>query len=194
MSPDRLAALRKFFASVEPRLPHTVDGMFSRLLEAVPEAINLFTGDPEEAKARYLRMLYSIVQLTRSSQLWPVQAFTGTASIPAFAALRHSHARMHLTRVHFDKMKAALAQSFREDFPEEFTPEIDEALGFIFNVAAKAMTEPEAPPEEHGGHNGRLPHQDETPGRADFASYFGPDTEEEAPAAAAGEFEGRGAR
>ena len=122
MSPDRLTALRNFFACAEPRLPHTVAVMFSKLAETAPEIRQLFKDDPEIAQARYLLMLRRIVQLTRSKHLWPVQAFTGTASIPALAGLGYSHARMGITREHFDKMKVALGQSFGEDSPGRIYP------------------------------------------------------------------------
>ena len=65
--------------------------MYSRLLEAIPEAAGLFKGNVQEQQAQYLRMLREIVKLTRSSHLWPVQAITGTSSIPAIDKLGSFH-------------------------------------------------------------------------------------------------------
>jgi hemoglobin-like flavoprotein len=192
MSPDRLTALRNFFACAEPRLPHTVAVMFSKLAETAPEIRQLFKDDPEVAQARYLLMLRRIVQLTRSKHLWPVQAFTGTASIPALAGLGYSHARMGITREHFDKMKVALGQSFGEDSPEEFTPEIEEALGFIFDVIARSVANPDHAPVEETGLKTPLLQRAEALEPANFAAFFGSaaaeDADEDLPAlgAAAG--------
>lgn len=138
MGPEQLAELRNFFVSFEPRLPQAVTVMYSRLLEAIPEARQLFKGDFPEQERRYLHMLQELVRLTRSSELWPIQAGTGTATIPAIDQLGSSHARIGITPEHFDKMKAVLALCIREDSPEHFTPAVEEALGFIFDVVASA--------------------------------------------------------
>ncbi len=138
MSPEQLAELRNFFVSFEPRLPQAVTVMYSRLLEAIPEARELFKGDFPEQERRYLHMLQELVRLTRSSELWPIQAGTGTATIPAIDQLGSSHACIGITPGHFDKMKAVLAQCIREDSPEQFTPAVEEALGFIFDVVGSA--------------------------------------------------------
>ena len=113
MSPEQLAELRNFFTNFEPRLPDAIALMFSRLLAAVPEAKQLFTGDPNEAARRYGNMLLQLGKLTRSSHLWPIHADTGTSTIPAIDWLGKFHHRMGLSRAHFDKMKAVLITTFR---------------------------------------------------------------------------------
>jgi hypothetical protein len=161
MSPEQLAELRNFFTNFEPRLPDAIALMFGRLLEAVPEAKQLFTGDPNEAARRYLRMLQQLAKLTRSSHLWPVQADTGTSTIPAIDWLGKFHHRMGLTRGHFDKMKAVLIECFREEDPELFTPQAEAALSFIFDVVSKTCTETRIISEEELARKNKLPHRDE---------------------------------
>lgn len=179
MSPDRLAALREFFAGVEPRLPQLVAGMFSRLQETIPEVQHLFKGGREEAQARYLHMLQTIVQLTRSRHLWPVQALTGTASIPPLDKLADFHAGIGIPPEYFAKINAALVQCFKEDSPDDFTPEVEEALGFIFDVVARAPADTREFTLDEIARKYRLPHQDETPEPAGFASFFGSEAPDE---------------
>ncbi len=134
MSPDQLAALRTFFATVEPRLPDIVALMYDRFFEAMPETAILFKGDMQEQHRQFTLMLWSIVRLTRSSELWPVNAWTGQASIPAIEKLgmRHSHAGVRPE--HFETMKNVLSRCFREMFPKDFSSSVEKALAFIFDV------------------------------------------------------------
>lgn len=140
MSPDQLAALRTFFASVEPRLPDIVALMYERLFEAMPETATLFKGDMQEQHRQFTLMLWSIVRLTRSSELWPVNAWTGQAPIPAIEKLgmRHSHAGV--LPEHFETMKKVLSRSFREMFPKDFTPSVEKTLAFVFDVVSHSAS------------------------------------------------------
>ncbi len=140
MRPDRLAELRKFFTAIEPQLHEVIAVMYSRLLEAVPEAKPLFESSLEEQKERYLHMLQTMIKLTRSTHLWPAGASTGTASLPELDRLWTIHADLGITRAHFNAMKAVLSQCCREISPSGFTSHVEEALGFIFDVAANALT------------------------------------------------------
>ena len=142
MSPDRLAALRTFFATAEPYLADVVALMYERLFETAPEAASLFNGDMEEQHRQFALMLWTIVRLTRSSELWPINAATGQASIPAVEKLGARHARAGVRREHFDAMKAALAECCREMFADEFTPAAEKALAFIFDVVSHASVGP----------------------------------------------------
>ncbi len=161
MTPEQLTELRNFFVSYEPRLPQTVAVMYSRLLEAIPEVRQLFKGDFQEQEKRYLLMLQELVRLTRSSQLWPIQAGAGTSTIPAIDKLGSLHSCLGITEEHYGKMKAVLAQCFREDCPEQFTPAAEEALGFIFDVVASASANTCGITEEEIAHKHKLPHQHE---------------------------------
>ena len=138
MSPDQLAALRTFFATVEPRLPDIVALMYDRFFEAMPETAVLFKGDMQEQHRQFTLMLWSIVRLTRSSELWPVNAWTGQASIPAIEKLgmRHSHAGVQPE--HFEALKKVLSRCFLELFPKDFLPSVEKALAFIFDVMSHA--------------------------------------------------------
>jgi hemoglobin-like flavoprotein len=158
MSPEQLAELRNFFVSFEPRLPQAVALMYSRLLEAMPEARQLFKGDFQEQERRYLLMLWELVRLTRSSQLWPIQPGMGTSTIPAVDQLAGLHSRIGITREHFDQMKAVLVQCFREESPEHFTPAAEEALGFIFDVVAQAAADTPGTTGEEQARKNQLPH------------------------------------
>ena len=86
-----------------------------------------------------MRMLQSIVKLTRSSHLWPVRAFTGKASLPVLDKLGTIHADVGITRGHFDLMKSVLAQCCRDIDPVAFTPGVEKALGFI-DVVGNSLT------------------------------------------------------
>ena len=83
-------------------------------------------------------MLWSIVRLTRSSELWPVNAWTGQAPIPAVEKLGMRHACARVQPEHFETMKLVLSRCFREMFPREFTPSVDNALAFIFDVVSRS--------------------------------------------------------
>ncbi len=176
MVPEQLGELRDFFASYEPRLPDAVALMYSRLLEAVPEARQLFKGDFQEQQRRYLHMLQELVKLTRSRQLWPIQASTGTSTIPLVDKLASVHGTIGVTRAHFDKMKEVLAQCFREDSPREFTPAAEEGLSFIFDVVAKASANASGVTEEKLARKNKLPHSDEieafSPGSGGREQHF----------------------
>ena len=142
MSPDRLAALRTFFATAEPHLADVVALMYERLFEAAPEAASLFKGDMEEQHRQFALMLWTVVRLTRSSELWPINASTGQAPIPAVEKLGVRHARAGVRREHFEAMKVALTESCRDMFADDFTPAAEKALGFIFDVVSHATGGP----------------------------------------------------
>ncbi len=180
MSPNELAELRRFLTCVEPRLPQAVAITYSRLLEAIPEAKQLFKGDLPQQQERYLHMLQEIVKLTRSSHLWPVQALTGTSSIPAIDKLGSTHSKLGVTREHFDKMKAVLVQCFHEYCPEEFTPQAEAALGFIFDVVAKTSCAPHGLSTEVISRKNKLPHQNRSVEPGSFAGFFGAEALDEA--------------
>ncbi len=176
MSPDQLAELRKFLACVEERLPQAVAIMYSRFLEEVPEAAGLFNGNLQEQQERYMRMLREIVKLTRSSHLWPVQAFTGTPAIPAIDKLGSLHSCRGVTREHFDRMKTMLVQCFYEYCPERFNADAEAALGFIFDVVANASTGTCSIGPEVFARKNQLPHQNRTAEPGSFAGFFGAET------------------
>lgn len=138
MSPDGLAALRAFFATTEAHLPGVVSLMYVRFFEARPDAALLFNGDMRNQQRQFTSMLWSIVRLTRSSELWPVNALTGQARLPVIEDLGASHACAGVRPEDFEAMKTVLAQCFREQFPKEFTPPVENALGFIFDVASRS--------------------------------------------------------
>lgn len=144
MGPDRLAALRTFFATAEPRLPDIVALMYERFFEVLPETSPLFRGGMREQERLFTAMLWGLVRLTRSSELWPVNAFTGQAPIPAIEKLGSFHARAGVQPEHFETMKAVLSRCFSEMFPKEYTPPVDEALAFIFDVSSRAAARPES--------------------------------------------------
>jgi hemoglobin-like flavoprotein len=173
MSPQQLAELRKFLTCIEARLPQAVAIMYSRLLEAIPEAAGLFKGNIQDQQQQYLHMLREIVKLTRSSHLWPVQAFTGTSSIPAIDKLGSFHSCIGVEREHFDKMKTMLVQCFQEYCPEHFNSDAEVALGFIFDVLAKASNGTCGIAPEVWAHKNKLPHQHKTVEPGNFADFFG---------------------
>jgi hemoglobin-like flavoprotein len=141
MSPDRLLALREFFATIEPRLPEIVALMYARLFAAFPETASLFKGDLKVQQRRYGLMLHSIIKLTRSNHLWPVSAFSGQASVPAVDMLGARHADVGVAPEHFELMKQVLCRCCAEKFPKEFTPPAREALGFIFDVMSRSLAQ-----------------------------------------------------
>jgi hemoglobin-like flavoprotein len=140
MSPDQLSALRAFFTTAETRLPDIVALMYDRFLKAMPETAPLFKGDMQEQHRQFTLMLWSIVRLTRSSELWPVNAWTGEAPIPAVEKLGMRHAHVGVRPEHFETMKVVLSRCFREMFPKDFTPPVEKALAFIFDVLSHATT------------------------------------------------------
>jgi hemoglobin-like flavoprotein len=180
MNPEQLAELRKFLASIEPRLPQAVAITFSRLLEAIPEAKQLFKSNLHEQQQRYLHMLQELVNLTRSSHLWPVQAFTGTSSIPAIDKLGRFHSCIGVTREHYDRMRAVLVQCFREYCPEEFTPQAEEGLAFIFDVLTNASNNSCGIGPEVTARKYKLPHQGKTVEPGTFVGFFGAEALDEA--------------
>jgi hemoglobin-like flavoprotein len=146
--------------------------MYSRIFEAVPEAKPLFKGDLQEQQAHYMRMLQSIVKLTRSSHLWPVRAFTGTASLPVLDKLGTIHADVGITRGHFDLMKSVLAQCCREIDPVAFTPGVEKALGFIFDVVGNSLTKSTDVREEELARKNKLPLRGDEQPVEDFDRFF----------------------
>ena len=137
---DRLATLRLFFAAMEPRLPAIVARTYDKMFEAQPGMARLFKGDIRQQQASFLAKLKSIVQLTRSSQLWPVGTPAGQTLIPQVAAFGRSHAKIGVTPAHFALMKKMMIASCKETAPASFTPAAEEALSFIFDVLAQSLT------------------------------------------------------
>ena len=142
MSPDQLAALRTFFTTAEARLPDIVAVMYDRFFEAMPETAPLFKGNMHEQHRQFTSMLWSIVRLTRSSELWPVNAWTGQAPIPAIEKLGMRHAHAGVQPEHFETMKVVLCGCFREMFPKDFSTPVEKALAFIFDVVSHSTAGP----------------------------------------------------
>jgi hemoglobin-like flavoprotein len=172
MGPGDLSALRSFFTRNERRLPDIVTVMYSRIFEAVPEAKPLFKGDLQEQQAHYMRMLQSIVKLTRSSHLWPVSAFSGKASLPVLDKLGTIHADVGITHAHFDLMKAVLSQCCREVDPAGFTAGVESALGFIFDVVANSLVKTCDIHEEELANKNKLPLRGDEMPVEDFDRFF----------------------
>lgn len=133
--------MRAFFATTEVHLPGVVSVMYVRFFEARPDAALLFNGDMRNQQRQFTSMLWSIVRLTRSSELWPVNALTGQARLPVIEDLGASHACAGVRPEDFEVMKTVLAQCFREQFPKEFTPPVEKALGFIFDVTSRSTAQ-----------------------------------------------------
>ncbi len=146
--------------------------MYRRIFEAVPEAKSLFKGNLQEQQAHYMRMLQSIVKLTRSSHLWPVSAFSGTASLPVLDKLGTIHADVGITRAHFDLMKAVLSQCCREIDPAAFTARVEGALGFIFDVVGHSLTKSCDIREEELARKNSLPFRGDEQPVEDFERFF----------------------
>lgn len=136
--PNQLAALREFFSNIESDLPEIVSLMYERFFEAVPEAASLFKGDFAAQQMQFTLMLRSTIALTRSSQLWPVDAEAGRASLPEIEYLGLRHACAGVQPEHFAAMKWALARTLAEMYPRDFDRDIEDALSFIFDVVARA--------------------------------------------------------
>ncbi len=172
MGPDRLLELRKFFTAIEPQLPEIVAIMHSRLLEAVPEAKPFIRGTPQEQQGRYTHMLQTLIKLTRSTPLWPVGAFTGEASLPVLDKIGTVYADLGATREHFDTMKAVLSQCCKEISPSGFTPQAEEALAFILDVTANALTKSDEIDEEELARKNQLPLKGQHSVMLDPHSFF----------------------
>ncbi len=137
---DRLAALRTFFVKMEPSLPVIVALTYDKMFAVEPEIALLFKGHIPEQQISFLNNLKRIVQLTRSSQLWPVGASTGPILIPQIAAFGRSHARIGVTPENFALMKEMMARACKETAPANFTQLVEEGLRFIFDVLAQSLT------------------------------------------------------
>lgn len=137
---DRLATLRLFFTAMEPRLPAIVARTYDKMFEAEPGMARLFRGDIREQQFSFLAKLKSIVQLTRSSQLWPVGTPTGQMLVPQVAEFGRSHAKFGVTPAHFALMKKMMIAACKEAAEGSFTPAVEEALSFIFDVLAQSLT------------------------------------------------------
>jgi hemoglobin-like flavoprotein len=172
MSPDRLVALRKFFTAIEPRLPEVVALMYARLFEAVPEAAALFKGDLQEQQRRYGLMLQSMIRLTRSSHLWPISAFSGQASVPAVDMLGTRHADAGVAPEHFELMKQVLCGCCAEMFPQGFTPQAQEALGFIFDVMSRSLVRTVELAQANRDRKNKLPDREMPPVAGDLNTYL----------------------
>jgi hemoglobin-like flavoprotein len=172
MSPDRLVALRRFFAAIEPQIPQVVALMYSRLFTAAPEASKMFASDLQEQQRRFGVMLQSVIKLTRSSHLWPVSAFTGQASVPAVDMLGARHADAGVVPEHFELVKQILCGCCAEMFPKDFTPPVEEALGFIFDVMARSLTHTVELAQAGREKKNRLPDRDLAPAAGDIYNYL----------------------
>jgi hemoglobin-like flavoprotein len=139
-NPDRLAALRTFFAGIEPRLPIIVALTYNKMFAVEPEMVLLFKNGIQEQQISFLGKLKSIVQLTRSSQLWPVSVSNGPILIPEIAEFGRSHAESGVTPAHFALMKKMMTRACEEIAPADFTPPVEEALSLIFDVLAQSLT------------------------------------------------------
>ncbi len=137
---DKLAALRIFFAAMEPRLPAIVALTYNKMFEADPRAALLFKGDIREQQLSFLAKLKTIIQFTRSSQLWPAGAPTGQILIPQVAEFGRSHAKLGVTPAHFALMKPMMMRACKEIAGTDFTSPVEEALAYIFDVLAQSLT------------------------------------------------------
>jgi hemoglobin-like flavoprotein len=172
MSPDRLLALRKFFAAIEPRLPEVVALMYIRLFAVAPEAASMFKGNIKDQQRRYGLMLQSIIKLTRSSHLWPVSAFTGQASVPAVDMLGTRHADAGVVPEHFQLMKQVLCDCCAAKFAKEFTPAAQEALGFIFDVMSRSLVRTVELTRANRDTKNKLPDREMAPTSGDLGGYL----------------------
>ena len=172
MGPGDLSALRGFFAKNERRLPEVVAAMYNRLFAAVPDAMAIQRQPPRAASA-----LHAYVAIDRqtyaSRHLWPIGAFTGTASLPILDKLGCIHADVGITRAHFDLMKSVLSQCCREVDPAAFTPPVEKALGFIFDVVANSLTKSSDIHEEELARKNKLPLRGDELPVEDFNRFFG---------------------
>lgn len=176
MGPGDLSALRGFFTRNEGRLPEVVANMYSRIFEAVPEAKPLFKGNLEDQQAHYMRMLQSIVKLTRSSHLWPVSAFSGKASLPILDKLGAIHADVGITKAHFDLMKSVLSKCCKEVDPAGFTAPVERGLGFIFDVVANSLVKTCDLQEEELARKNSLPLRGGELPAEDYERFFNSET------------------
>lgn len=172
MGPNDLSALRSFFNTIEPRLPDVVDAMYNRIFEAAPWAKPLFRGNLQEQQKRYMQMLQTMVKLTRSSHLWPIGAFTGKASLPILDQLGTIHADVGIKREHFQLMKSILSQCCKEIGGDAFNPQVEKALGFIFDVVANSLTKSADVCEEELARKNSIPARGEELPAEDFNRFF----------------------
>ena len=169
---QQLAELRKFLTCIEARLPQAVAIMYSRLLEAIPEAAGLFKGNVQEQQQQYLHMLREIV---KAHPFEPSVAGSGLHR--DLIDPRHRQAWklslcLGVKREHFDKMKTMLVHCFYEYCPEHFSADAEAALGFIFDVLAKGLNGTCGIAPEVWAHKNKLPHQHKTVEPGNFVTFL----------------------
>jgi hemoglobin-like flavoprotein len=139
-TPDRLAALRTFFAEMEPHLPAIVALTYNKMFAVEPDTVLLFKDGIREQQISFLGKLKGIVRLTRSSHLWPAGAPKGPILIPQIVEFGRSYAGTGVTPAHFVLMKEMMTRACKEVAPTSFTPPVEEALSFVFDVLAQSLT------------------------------------------------------
>jgi hemoglobin-like flavoprotein len=173
MTPQQLRLVKNFWIKAETKLDSAIPQMYEKFFDMTPEAKELFKGPIHEQQRQFSGMLGGVIKLTRSSHLWPVSAFTGQAVIPGLDDLRQRHKRAGVRPEHFDTMKTALMTSFSEVFPEDFTPEVREALSVVFDVLAHSLTEAKSVEKTCDSEQARFLNRQPVNEGGSFAEYMG---------------------
>jgi hemoglobin-like flavoprotein len=173
MTPQQLRLVKDFWTKAAPKLDAIFPRMNEKLFAITPEAKELFKGPIFEQQSHFSEMLCGVIKLTRSSHLWPVSAFTGQAVIPGLDDLREQHARAGVRSEHYHPMKLALIASFSEVFPEDFTPEVREAFGIIFDVLTRSLTQEKSVQKSCGSEQASFFNRQPANNGGSFAEYMG---------------------
>ncbi|MEJ2123416.1 MAG: globin domain-containing protein [Alphaproteobacteria bacterium] len=173
MTPQQLRLVKNFWIKAENKLDAAIPHMYEKFFDMTPEAKELFKGPIHEQQKQFAGMLGGVIKLTRSSHLWPVSAFTGQAVIPGLDNLRKRHERVGVRPEHFQTMKSALMISFSEVFPEDFTPEVREALSVVFDVLAHSLTDTKSVEKACDSEQARFFNRQPVNEGVSFAEYMG---------------------
>ncbi len=114
---------------VEPIAEQAAELFYNRLFELDPKLKPLFKGDIVEQGQKLMATLkFAVSSLTKLDQL-----------VPALETLGKKHIDYGVTPEHYDTVGEALMWTLKEGLGTEFTPEVEDAWGAVYDTAAATM-------------------------------------------------------
>jgi hemoglobin-like flavoprotein len=126
LTPQQKELVQRSFRTIIPRSSSFTQTFYSQLFALRPEVKPLFHGDIRLQGEK----LMEILMLAVSSLDLP-----NTAS-PAMSALGRRHVGYGVKREYFDTLGVALIAALRIELGDQFTPEVEEAWGKVYQLLA----------------------------------------------------------
>lgn len=129
MTTEQINLVKQSFAKIEPVTEEAAVLFYVRLFKLEPDLRRLFKTDIREQGGKLMQMIaFAVEALDRLDEI-----------MPAVRALGARHAGYGVEDQHYESVGAALLWTLDKALDEDFTPEIREAWGAVYNLLAETM-------------------------------------------------------